>query len=135
MGIRHHADCLGKDCALLPELKPGDLLELKEEPENEYDSMAIRVLTQKGKHLGYIPHYYNKPILCRLGGLHKVWDGLNRLHKIFCRAGFDNTNPLVPGNDLVHNLQKFLPLRFLLAEAVFHVGKGFLLHCYAPPLI
>lgn len=66
MGIRHHAECLGKDCSLLPELEVGDLLELKEEPENKYDPMAIRVLTQEGKHLGYIPRYYNKPILDRL---------------------------------------------------------------------
>ena len=66
MGIRHHADCLGEDCALLPDLQRDDLLTLEEEPENEYDPMAIRVLTRSGKHLGYVPRYYNKPILERL---------------------------------------------------------------------
>ena len=50
-------------------------------------------------------------------------------------VGFDHTNPLIPGNDLVHDFQKFFPLGFLLAEAVFDVGKCFLLHCHAPPLL
>ena len=44
-------------------------------------------------------------------------------------VGPDDTNPLVPGNDLVHDFQKLFPLGFLLAEAVFDVGKCFLLHC------
>lgn len=66
MGIRHHTACNGNDCALLPSLKQGDLLVLEEEPENEYDPMAIRVLTQLGEHLGYIPRYYNQAILERL---------------------------------------------------------------------
>lgn len=51
-------------------------------------------------------------------------------------VGFDNTNPLIPGNDLVHDFQKFLPLRFLLAEAVFDIRKCFLfLHHHTPPLL
>ena len=51
-------------------------------------------------------------------------------------VGFDNTDPLVPGNDLVHDFQKFLPLRFLLAEAVFDISKCFLfLHQHTPPLL
>lgn len=66
MGIRHHAACNGTDCALLPTLKPGDLLVLEAEPENEYDRFAIRALTQTGEHLGYIPRYYNKAILTRI---------------------------------------------------------------------
>ena len=49
-------------------------------------------------------------------------------------VGFDNTNPLIPGNDLVHDFQKFLPLRFLFAEAVFDIRKCFLfLHRHTPP--
>lgn len=66
MGIRHHAACSGTNCALLPILNPGDLLVLEAEPENEYDRFAIRVITQKGEHLGYIPRYYNKAILARI---------------------------------------------------------------------
>ena len=51
-------------------------------------------------------------------------------------VGFDNTNLLVPGNDLVHDFQKFSPLRFLLAEAVFDIRKCFLfLHRHTPPLL
>lgn len=66
MGIRHHSACNGADCALLPSLKAGDLLVFEEEPDNKYDPMAIRVVTQKGDHLGYIPRYYNKAIIERL---------------------------------------------------------------------
>ena len=44
-------------------------------------------------------------------------------------VGLDDTNPLVPGNDFVHDFQKLLPLGFLLAEAVLDIGKCFLLHC------
>ena len=66
MGIRHHAACNGANCNLLPALKLGDLLLLEEEPENEHDCFAIRVITQRNEHLGYIPRYYNKAILARL---------------------------------------------------------------------
>lgn len=66
MGIRHHAACAGNDCTLLPQINAGDLLLLKEEPENEYDSFAIRVLTKSGEHLGYIPRYYSQAITERL---------------------------------------------------------------------
>ena len=66
MGIRHHSSCNGTDCTLLPSLKAGDLLVFEEEPDNKYDPMAIRVLTQEGDHLGYVPRYYNKAIIARL---------------------------------------------------------------------
>lgn len=66
MGIRHYAACAGNDCALLPQINVGDLLLFKEEPENEYDSFAIRVLTKDGEHLGYIPRYYSQAITERL---------------------------------------------------------------------
>ena len=36
--------------------------------------------------------------------------------------------PAIARDNLVHDFQKFLPLRFLLAEAVFNVGKSILLH-------
>ena len=66
MGIRHHSACSGTNCMLLPSLKVGDMLVFEEEPNNKHDPMAIRVLTQTGDHLGYIPRYYNKAILARL---------------------------------------------------------------------
>ncbi len=66
VGIRHNASCGGNHCELLPEVRPDDLLLLEEEPENKYDPNAIRVLTSKGEHLGYIPRYYNQAILQRL---------------------------------------------------------------------
>ncbi len=66
MGVRHHTQCSGTDCTLLPFLKHGDLLKLEEEPDNKYDPMAIRVTTKDNELLGYIPRYYNKAILERL---------------------------------------------------------------------
>ena len=65
-GIRYHSACQGSDCGALPGVKVGDMLLLEEEPENAYDPMAIRVLTQKKEVLGYVPRYYNKAILARL---------------------------------------------------------------------
>ena len=66
MGIRHHASCAGTDCTLLPTVTAGDYLILHEEPENIYDPFAIRVLTNQGSHLGYIPRYYSRAISERL---------------------------------------------------------------------
>ena len=65
-GIRYHSACQGSDCGALPGVKVGDMLLLEEEPENAYDPMAIRVLTQEKEVLGYVPRYYNKAILARL---------------------------------------------------------------------
>ena len=65
-GIRYHSACQGSDCGALPGVKVGDILLLEEEPENAYDPMAIRVLTQEKDVLGYVPRYYNKAILARL---------------------------------------------------------------------
>lgn len=65
-GIQYHSACQGSDCGALPGVKVGDMLLLEEEPENAYDPMAIRVLTQEKEVLGYVPRYYNKAILARL---------------------------------------------------------------------
>ena len=65
-GIRYHSACQGSDCGTLPGVKVGNILLLEEEPENAYDPMAIRVLTQEKEVLGYVPRYYNKAILARL---------------------------------------------------------------------
>jgi len=39
----------------LKQLKTGDVLVLECEPTNSFDKNAIKVLTEKGVHLGYIP--------------------------------------------------------------------------------
>ena len=43
-------------------------------------------------------------------------------------VGADDVHPFIPGDDLVHDLQKFLPLRLFLAEAVFDVRERLLFH-------
>lgn len=43
-----------------------------------------------------------------------------------------NANPFIPWNDVVHDFQKFFPLRFLLAVAVFHIAQCLLLHRIFP---
>lgn len=66
MGIRHVADCEGKNCPNLPPVAVGDNLLFVEEPENENDPYAIRVETVGGDPLGYVPRYYNRSVLDRL---------------------------------------------------------------------
>ncbi len=66
MGIRHVADCEGKNCLNLPKVSIGDQLLFVEEPENENDKYAIRVETASGEPLGYVPRYYNQGVLERL---------------------------------------------------------------------
>lgn len=66
MGIRHVADCEGKNCPNLPNVSIGDQLVFVEEPENENDKYAIRVETANGEPLGYVPRYYNQSVLERL---------------------------------------------------------------------
>ncbi|MDE7218637.1 MAG: hypothetical protein K2O45_03310, partial [Oscillospiraceae bacterium] len=48
-------------------------------------------------------------------------------------VGRNDACPLLPRDDVIHNLQKFFSLRFLLAAAVLHIRKCFLLHFRAPP--
>lgn len=66
MGVRHSTACKGEDCSKLPEVTVGDVVVFEEEPTNEYDPFAIKVLTTDGESLGYIPRYYNQSILDRL---------------------------------------------------------------------
>lgn len=44
------------------QLKQGQTLLLKREPDNEYDRYAIEVLTKRRQKLGYIPKHLNKVI-------------------------------------------------------------------------
>ena len=54
-----------KDRSVFEEIKEDDKLILKREPVNRFDELAIMVLTQSGKKLGYVPEKDN-PILARL---------------------------------------------------------------------
>ena len=54
-----------KDKSVFDGIKEGDKLILKREPDNRFDDLAILVLTQSGKKLGYVPEKDN-PILARL---------------------------------------------------------------------
>ena len=66
MGLRYNAPCKGENCALLPLIDIGDELIFEEEPDNAFDSNAIKINTLSGNLLGYVPRYYNEAILERL---------------------------------------------------------------------
>ena len=54
-----------KDRSVFEEIKEGDKLILKRQPDNRFDELAIPVLAQSGKKLGYVPERDN-PVLARL---------------------------------------------------------------------
>ena len=45
-----------------PDLRPGDLLPLKREPDNPHDPLAIMILDEAGHHLGYVPRAKNEAL-------------------------------------------------------------------------
>ncbi len=45
-----------------PALAPGALLPLKREPGNPHDPLAVMILDESGRHLGYIPRAKNEAI-------------------------------------------------------------------------
>lgn len=45
-----------------PALQPGAFLQLKREPQNPHDPLAIMILDEAGHHLGYIPRAKNEAI-------------------------------------------------------------------------
>lgn len=55
-------------------LNPGTLLRLVAEPDNPYDSNAVKVMTIGGDTLGYIPKQHNSTIAynLRIGKQYKV---------------------------------------------------------------
>lgn len=55
-GFQHHAGT-----AFWNELRPGDRLELRREPDNPHDAMAVRVEWQ-GRQLGYLPRAQNRAV-------------------------------------------------------------------------
>lgn len=66
MGIRHHAPCEGENCSCLPNIKVGGELYLEPEPTNLQDKNAIKIVTNEGILLGYVPRYYSPAIIERL---------------------------------------------------------------------
>lgn len=65
-GISHHADA-----AQDPALFPGRPARLEREPDNRYDSRAVRVVTPRGQLLGYIPRR-DAEALAEWASLHAV---------------------------------------------------------------
>lgn len=66
MAIPYSTENTAVYCDQLQGVGVGDLLQFVPEPDNDYDPLAIRVVSQDGAHWGYIPRYYNKEILARL---------------------------------------------------------------------
>lgn len=62
-GTRYYIGCNGIDCTESETLGNNEVLQLELEPENKYDNNAIKVLTKKGIHIGYIPRYYCESII------------------------------------------------------------------------
>ena len=65
---------------IIEDLKEGDKVQLVREPDNSYDSKAIRVSNEKGEKMGYIPKEMNKdlskvmdagiPVIAEIGSLY-----------------------------------------------------------------
>lgn len=66
MGTRHHALCDGKKCEAFSSVRIGESLILEHELENEHDPNAIRISTNAGEPLGYVPRYYSEAVSTRL---------------------------------------------------------------------
>lgn len=56
----HYYDCF--KVLKSKQLKQGQMLLLRREPDNEYDSSAVEVLTTRKKKLGYLPKHLNRVI-------------------------------------------------------------------------
>lgn len=62
-GTRYYIGCDGIDCTKSENLECDELLQLVLEPENNYDKNAIKVLSEKDIHIGYVPRYYCESII------------------------------------------------------------------------
>lgn len=56
-GTRYHAAA-----SVEPGLAPGTFLVLKREPGNPHDTLAIMILDEGGRHLGYVPRVKNEAL-------------------------------------------------------------------------
>ncbi|MCM1181561.1 MAG: HIRAN domain-containing protein, partial [Clostridium sp.] len=73
--------------AILKDLKEGDKLSLKREPDNEYDSMAVAVYDTKDRQMGYLPKESNTFMATMMDA---GQDFIGRLFS-FCKNG-ENAN-------------------------------------------
>ncbi|GAB4369882.1 MAG: HIRAN domain-containing protein [Calditrichia bacterium] len=91
---------------LLPQMKPGEVLELLAEPENEYDSFAVKIMYQ-GRHIGYVPRSDNRhisrllrrrvPLLCRISKIKPQDDPWRRLRvKVWLLENVNGGKPNFP---------------------------------------
>lgn len=62
-GPRHYIGCEGIDCDKAENLGIESTLQLVLEPENKFDSNAIRVLNGNSVHIGYVPRFYSESII------------------------------------------------------------------------
>lgn len=62
-GPRHYLGCEGNDCKKSENVDINESLILIPEPENDFDSNAIKVVNNKNVHIGYIPRYYTQEML------------------------------------------------------------------------
>ena len=56
-GVQHHD--MKK---VIDKLKEGDILTLEQEPTNKYDSCAVKILSQDGTMLGYVPAKFSPEV-------------------------------------------------------------------------
>ena len=64
--IQHKNGSEGADCSRDRHCEKGCKLILSRENDNSNDRYAVKVLTDKGELLGYIPHYYSRGVSDRL---------------------------------------------------------------------
>lgn len=57
-GPRHYLGCQGEECAKATDVEINEELKLVPEPENQYDSNAVKIANLAGELLGYLPRYY-----------------------------------------------------------------------------
>lgn len=76
-------------------LDPDQILKLEKDPDNKYDSNAIKILNLEGKMVGFVPKQFNELILrkfekistrytLKVKSIHK-WDGPTGLEVVFCK--------------------------------------------------
>lgn len=61
-GPRHYLGCKGIECSKAIDVKLHENLTLLREPENEKDELAIKVISESGDLIGYVPRYYSPAI-------------------------------------------------------------------------
>lgn len=80
-GTRHYLGCDGEKCEKALSISVGDIVDLRKENDNKFDTHAIAVFNNENKKVGYIPRYYseaydrlitaNRKIECEVVGVDK----------------------------------------------------------------